>query len=61
MNMLERMIHRVRKSEKAYAAKVRITKNEIPRELGGHCPLEWGIFFWISEQTARVALTAREY
>jgi hypothetical protein len=40
MNMLERMIHRVRKSEKAYAAKVRITKNEIPRELGGHCPLE---------------------
>ena len=27
--MLERVIHRLRKSEKAYAAKVRIMKNEI--------------------------------
>jgi hypothetical protein len=32
MNMLERVLHGLRKSEKAYGAKVRMTKNEIPPE-----------------------------
>ena len=46
--MLERVIHRLRKSEKAYAAKVRITKNEIPRELCRDCPLLRGISFGLA-------------
>ena len=33
MNMLERVLHGLRKSEKAYGAKVRMTKNEIPPDL----------------------------